>query len=284
MPKTVDTTLLDLDRDPTLEEMKAFFHKHDWSAAKLSEPSSRSEHKTVIMDHIKEIMDTEFRNAAYDKGLHIPSKYYDNKIEETVGKEKTTYQGNPLMELRDGTEDLISDAVYEIIMNHDDILDILDEQFDGDDPDLDKKSDSFLHNAVDTMLDVMDYKKIAELLGGMTAEEDFNHDIPNNFRKEDHERRWYHLDTKAPTLPDPEIEELAYSHDPGPEEQAISRIMADEFMRSLDEKDKRILELLTAGYTQSEIADTVGMSNNGGISKRLTKIRNEFIRKTGIKI
>ena len=51
-----------------------------------------------------------------------------------------------------------------------------------------------------------------------------------------------------------------------------------------DEKDKRILELLTAGYTQSEIADTVGMSNNGGISKRLTKIRNEFIRKTGIKI
>ena len=55
-------------------------------------------------------------------------------------------------------------------------------------------------------------------------------------------------------------------------------------MRSLDEKDRKILELLTAGYTQSEIADTVGMSNNGGISKRLTKIRNEFIRKTGVKI
>ena len=55
-------------------------------------------------------------------------------------------------------------------------------------------------------------------------------------------------------------------------------------MRSLDEKDRRLLELLTAGYTQSKIADTVGMSNNGGISKRLTKIRNDLIRKTGIKI
>lgn len=30
----LDTTLLDLDRAPTLDELKAFFKKHDWSAEK----------------------------------------------------------------------------------------------------------------------------------------------------------------------------------------------------------------------------------------------------------
>ena len=30
----IDATLLDLDRAPTILEMRAFFKKHDWSAAK----------------------------------------------------------------------------------------------------------------------------------------------------------------------------------------------------------------------------------------------------------
>jgi hypothetical protein len=33
----LDTTLLDLDRAPTILEMRAFFKKHDWSAAKISD-------------------------------------------------------------------------------------------------------------------------------------------------------------------------------------------------------------------------------------------------------
>lgn len=45
----LDTTLLDLDRVPTILEMRAFFKKHDWSAAKISEPKSRSseDHETI---------------------------------------------------------------------------------------------------------------------------------------------------------------------------------------------------------------------------------------------
>lgn len=44
MPQ-IDTTLLDLDRAPSLDELKAFFQKHDWSASKLSERKSRSTEK-----------------------------------------------------------------------------------------------------------------------------------------------------------------------------------------------------------------------------------------------
>ena len=43
----LDRTLLDLDRAPTLAELKAFFRKHDWSAAKLSEPEGRSTDKNI---------------------------------------------------------------------------------------------------------------------------------------------------------------------------------------------------------------------------------------------
>ncbi len=57
----IDTTLLDLDRAPTLEELKAFFKKHDWSAAKLSDPHSRSTEKTADMAEIKKVIDAEIR-------------------------------------------------------------------------------------------------------------------------------------------------------------------------------------------------------------------------------
>lgn len=63
----VDTTLLDLDRVPTLDELKAFFKKHDWSAAKISEPQSRDTNKIAEMNEIKKIMDAEFENLPMKK-------------------------------------------------------------------------------------------------------------------------------------------------------------------------------------------------------------------------
>lgn len=46
----LDTALLDLDHALTILEMRAFFKKNDWSAAKISEPESRAseDHETSI--------------------------------------------------------------------------------------------------------------------------------------------------------------------------------------------------------------------------------------------
>ena len=125
------------------------------------------------------------------------------------------HQGNPLLELRDNTENLISDAVYEIGANNEGARDAILSQFDFTDPD---------------------------------------------------------------------AEELAKEQHPRTEEAAISNVMVEEYRKSLDEKDRKILRMTMDGYTQDEIARAVGFANNSAISKRIAKLRNDFVRKTGVKI
>ena len=60
-----DNTLLDLDRVPTLDELREFFKKHDWSAAQISDPISRSIEKNETMEAIKKILDSA--NVEYIK-------------------------------------------------------------------------------------------------------------------------------------------------------------------------------------------------------------------------
>ena len=282
---SIDTALLDLDRLPNLEKLKAFFKKHDWSTAKLSDPKSRSADKTAKMKEIKKIMDTEFEKVARKKGLGASSKYFENKM-RVKGECGNVFehQGNPLLELRDNTEDLVSDAVYEIEENHEDVFEAIFNQFDLNDPYFEQKADAFLHNAIGTMLDVMEYEKLAKLIHEMSSFEDFNPNIRSNFRAEDHERRWYHLDTKHQTLPDPGLDEKFHAQNPRTDEQAIANVLLEEYWQSLDEKDRKILKLLMGGYTQEEVAEVIGMANNSGVSKRLSKMRKEFTNKTGIEI
>ena len=56
------------------------------------------------------------------------------------------------------------------------------------------------------------------------------------------------------------------------EEEIISEVMIKQFMDSLSEKDRKILEMRLEGYTQEEIADELGYKNHSGVQKRITKI------------
>ena len=82
---------------PTLTDLRTFFRSHDWSAASLSYPSSRSQDKQSDMEYVKKLLDSQFEKSAREKGLKAPSKYYA--------------KDNSLIVLRDNVEDLISDAV-----------------------------------------------------------------------------------------------------------------------------------------------------------------------------
>ena len=279
----IDTRLLDLDRAPTLDELKAFFKKHDWSAAKITDPRSRSAEKTADMEEIKKVIDAEIKKITREKGIAVPSKYLENKMRvEGERGNVLEHQGNPLMELRDNIEDVVSDAVYEIAVNHEDILNIIFSKFDFNDPDFAKKADDFLHNAVGTLIDVVEYEKLSKVIHEMSAFEDFNPNIKSNFRAEDHNRRWYHTDTAHPTLPDPEFAEQMHDNNPTPEDVAISNVAVEEYWKTLDPNDRIIIKMLMVGFTQKEAAIEVGIANNSGVSKRLSKIRKDIAKKTGI--
>ena len=180
----LDTTLLDLDRVPTILEMRAFFKKHDWSAAKITEPKSRTTEEHTAISRIGRIMDAAFEKEARKRGLPAWSGYLDH----TVYMNGEKYQDNPLIALRDSVVDLISDGVRMLLTGPDEIVESIFIQFDFDDPDLDKKADDFMSTAVGTMLDVMEYDKLAEVVQGLSAAEDFNPYLYPNFCAQDHNK------------------------------------------------------------------------------------------------
>ena len=69
-----------------------------------------------------------------------------------------------------------------------------------------------------------------------------------------------------------------------PEEYAISNITVEEFWKSIEEKDRIILKMIMYGYTQTEAAKAVSMASNSGVSKRIAKLREVFLQKTGLKV
>ena len=276
----LDTTLLDLDRAPTILEMRAFFKKHDWSAAKITEPKSRSSEDHEAISRISRIMDTAFEQEAHKRGLAAWSGYLDH----TTRLNGEKYQDNPLIALRDNVEDLVSDGVRMLLTGPDEIVESIFSQFDFDDPDIDKKADDFLHTAVGTMLDVMQYDQLAGIVQDLSAAEDFNPYIKPNFRAQDHNKKWYHTDSEVQIeyCPDPEAKLSPEKAIVDPEKIAIFNLMVEDYWKVLDDTEKKIYRLREQGYTQEEVAKILGYSGNSAVSKRLKTMRTKFKDVTGI--
>ena len=276
----LDTTLLDLDRVPTILEMRAFFKKHDWSAAKISEPKSRTTEEHTAISYIGRIMDAAFEQEARKRGLPAWSGYLDR----TVYMNGEKYQDNPLIALRNSVEDLVADGVRMILTGPDEIVEAIFSQFNFDNPDLDKKADDFMHTAVGTMLDVMQYDQLAGVVQDLSAAEDFNPYIKPNFRAQDHNKSWYHTDvkTKVEYCPDPEAKLSPEKAIVDPEKIAIFNLMVEDYWNTLDDTEKKIYRLREQGYTQGEVAKMLGYSGNSAVSKRLKTMRAKFKNVTGI--
>lgn len=276
----LDTTLLDLDRAPTILEMRAFFKKHDWSAAKITEPKSRSTEDNEAISYIGRIMDAAFEQEARKRGLPAWSGYLDH----TTRMNGEKFQDNPLIALRDSVEDLVSDGVRMLLTGPDEIVESIFSQFDLDDPELDKKTDDFLHTAVGTMLDVMQYDQLAGIVQDLSAAEDFNPYIRPNFRAQDHNKKWYHTDSEIQVeyCPDPEAKLSPEKVIVDPEKIAIFNLMVEDYWKTLDDTEKKIFRLREQGYTRGEVAKMLGYSGNSAVSKRLKTMRAKFKDVTGI--
>ena len=253
--------LLELDRLPTLDELKEFFKENDWTSIKIDDPAKRTPEEQAEIAYAAKLMDKKFEELARKKGRNSAARYYG--------------VDNPLIALQNNTEDLVASTVVKIA-NDDELTDAILSQFDFSDPDIDKKSDNFLNNAVNTMLDVMEYEKLAEIVRLNSDEQDFNDKVANNYRLKDHVRRWEHTKDKKKNIltPDPnaELREPPKSV----ENEAIGNVLVEQFMDTLDETDCQIFSRKLAGYTQSEIAKELGFLSNSAVSKRLADMEQRF--------
>ena len=253
--------LLAMDRLPTLEELKKFFKENDWTTAKIDDPAQSTPEEKAEIAYAAKLMDKKFEELARKKGRNSAARYYG--------------VDNPLIALQNNTEDLVASTVVKIA-NDDELTDAILSQFDFSNPDIDKKADDFLNNAVNTMLDVMEYEKLAKIVRINSDEQDFNDKVANNYRLKDHVRRWEHTKDKKKNIltpaPNAELRESPKSV----EDEAIGNVLVEQFMETLEETDHKIFNRKLLGYTQSEIAKEIGFSSNSAVSKRLADMEKRF--------
>jgi hypothetical protein len=96
-------TLLDLNRNPTLEELRAFFKENDFSAAVYmdADHSKMPDDTVAFLEHAKGMLDEHWEPLSRDMGLKSHSGYY--------GKD------NPLIAMRDNFENLVSTGVLKFL-------------------------------------------------------------------------------------------------------------------------------------------------------------------------
>lgn len=111
--------------------------------------------------------------------------------------------------------------------------------------------------------------------------EDF--DYRSSRQKTDFYRKWYHTRTEHPQISLESFQEdYAASHDGRewdvPDESTnvelytTAKVQVDQFMATLYEKDKQILQLRMEGRTLEEIAEKLSYQNHSGVLKRICKI------------
>jgi len=121
--------------------------------------------------------------------------------------------------------------------------------------------------------------------------EDFDTRASN--RKTDFYRKWYHTRTAHPTISLEAFQEDYRENNDGAEWdiadgtsdielEITSEVMVEEFMSTLTDKDRRILELRMNGVTLEEIAEQLGYANHSGILKRIRKIGQAYEKYAGV--
>lgn len=266
--------LLHLDRTPTLEELQEHFREHDFSAAAIRDIDydTMPDDEVEFLEYIKGFMDEHWEAHSQEMGLSSTNNY---------GKD------NPLIAMRDNLEDLVSTTVLELLTEKQDTAAKILEQYFSD-PDLEQKVDNFLHNAVGTTMQVMDYPRLVQVMKEIPTYEDFNHDNKNNRPRIDFHRKWEHSRAKIKVTSLDETDEAVddegeplYSpvadESVNVEDQAFSELKVREFWASLNEDEQHLLQLKMDGLTTQEIAAKLGLKTHSAVAKRLQKLKKKYV-------
>lgn len=265
--------LLHLDRTPTLEELQEHFREHDFSAAAIRDIDydTMPGDEVEFLEYVKGLMDEHWESHSQEMGLSSTNNYAKD---------------NPLIAMRDNLEDLVSTTVLELLTEKQDTAQKILEQYFSD-PDLEQKVDAFLHNAVGTTMQVMDYPRLVQVMKEIPTYEDFNHYNKNNRPRIDFHRKWEHSRAKIKVTSLDEMEEAVNEegeplYDPvadepvNVEEQASHELKVREFWASLNEDEQHLLQMKMDGMTTQDIAAELGLKTHSAVVKRLQKLRKKY--------
>lgn len=101
--------------------------------------------------------------------------------------------------MRDNMENLAASGVIKLLEEKPQRAEEILAEF-MDDPNIEQNADAFVHNAVKTLIEVMNYQDVAKVVQDQAAYEDFNHDKKSNFRAKDFDFKRNHTRVAIQTV------------------------------------------------------------------------------------
>ncbi len=138
-----------------------------------------------------------------------------------------------------------------------------------------------LENTVPIAMERNDMYRVIATAMEYRCFEDF--DFRNSRQKIDFYRKWYHTRTQHPQISLEEYMENFAENNDGMQWEAenpeldvdyatTAKVMVDDFLKDLTEKDRQILTMRMEGITLEEIAERLGYQTHSAVLKRLRKI------------
>ena len=111
-----DNTLIDMDRIPNMDELRESFKTHDFTTLQVYGEGELDHEDNAEIAYIASTFNEKWDELAREKGLRGHISCYDKNE-------------NPLMLLRNGTSQVVSEAVYKLICENPDGVTQIIEQF-----------------------------------------------------------------------------------------------------------------------------------------------------------
>lgn len=283
-------TLLDLDRLPTQKELREFFLANDWTARKPYDFDEWSQEK---------IEDKSYSESIFNKIWHKISRKHGQKAAP-----RCYTQDYPPEVLRSSVSDIVNGSVAEMVNEHPDVVrsifDSLSDDFlsgglatvkavmtgqEIENPqalteDDIAKVDRFVDNAMDTLMNTVDYDNLVQVRREFGTPEDFS-DIKTNYPRNEFEEKYNHTKAKTKvtfsTLAADYAMDVERINGYSPEELAVSSALVADFYEELDEINLAILKMKIEGKTLEEIADLLGFKTHSAIQKRMKRIQQQYL-------
>ena len=304
----LDRTLLDKGRAPTVEEMKDYFKKNDYTTSSPTfDPSRAKRDEMNVYIKAKRLFKENWHKNQAKFGGNASFKDYSSN--------------HPLVVLEQADEDLISGAATNIISDPvlygqiiDSFLDAMQPQIELaidtyaqknnkniDDltaEELEFVIDKFVDLFLDTMVNLqMQSQSVPELIKDtkeIGTHEDFTNAFDENFSRADFYRKWDHTRTKLGKIfafsevtedaeTQAELEEnLTEAHTLGYSENEVAysekAFMKFEalYLSMLDSVEQKIYNLRKKGCTTQVIAKDLNYKSHSAVVKKLKVMREKF--------